>query len=61
MQEQADHDEAIIKAAQRVMTLVNPQQAAMGQYIVQITGNVQGIAQGDYQHVEMTFGSDPKE
>jgi hypothetical protein len=61
MQAQADHDEAIIEAAQKVMTLVNPQQVAMGKYNMQITGNVQGVAQGDYQYVEMTFGGDTKE
>ena len=61
MQEHIDQDQEIIEAAKKVMTLVQPQQAALGKYNVQITGNVQGFAQGDYQHVEMTFGSDTKE
>jgi hypothetical protein len=30
-------------------------------FFMHISGNVQGFVQGDYQHVEMTFGSDPKE
>jgi hypothetical protein len=38
------------------MGLVDPQQAATGKYNVQIAGNVQGLAQGDYQRVEMNFG-----
>lgn len=54
-----DKDEEIIRAAQKLMTLVNPQQAAMGKYNVQITGNVQGFVQGDNAHVEMNFGSTP--
>jgi hypothetical protein len=60
MQEQADHDEAIIKAAQKVMTLVNTQQTAMGEDYVQINGDVIGFAKGNYQYVEMNFGIDPK-
>ncbi len=61
MQERADQDQEIIEAAKKVMTLVQPQQAAMGKYNVQIAGNVQGFAQGDSQHVEMNFGDIPKE
>ena len=61
VQEQVDQDHEIIEAAQRVMQLVQPQQAAMGKYNVQITGNVQGFAQGDHQTVHMTFGKEPKE
>jgi hypothetical protein len=52
----ADQDEEIITAAQKLMGLLDPQQAAAGKYNVQIAGNVQGLAQGDYQHVEMNFG-----
>jgi hypothetical protein len=55
-----EQDAAIIEAAQKMMTLVQPQQAAMGKYNVQITGNVQGYSQGDYQQVKMYFGNDPK-
>jgi hypothetical protein len=56
----ADQDEAIVKAAQQLMSLVDPQQAASGKYNVQITGNVQGLAQGDHQQVTMTFGDKPE-
>ena len=51
-----DQDEAILAAAQHLMTLLQPQQVAMGKYNVQITGTVQGYAQGDHQHVTMHFG-----
>ena len=56
-----EQDQDIIAAAQQLMTLVHPQQAAMGKYNVQITGNVQGYAQGDHQQVTMNFGNEPKE
>ncbi len=36
-----DQDTAIVEAAQRVMTLVQPQQAAQGKFNTQIAGNVQ--------------------
>jgi disulfide oxidoreductase YuzD len=61
VQEQVDQDIEIIEAAKKLMAQVNPQQAAMGKYNVQITGNVQGYAQGDYQQVTMNFGNEPKE
>ncbi len=61
LQAQVDLDNNIIEAAQKVMALVQPQQAAMGKYNVQITGNVQGYAQGDYQQVTMHFENTPKE
>jgi len=61
VQAQVDQDKDIIEAAQKMMTLIQPQQAAMGKYNVQITGNVQGYAQGDYQQVTMNFGNEQKE
>jgi hypothetical protein len=56
-----DQDQEIIAAAQRLMTMVQPQQAAMGKYNVQITGSVQGFAQGDYQQVTMNFENEAKD
>jgi hypothetical protein len=59
----ADKDEEIIQAAQQLMSLLDPEQAAMGRYNVQITGTVQGFVQGDHAEVIMYFGesSDEKE
>jgi hypothetical protein len=51
----ANHDEEIVKAAQSLMALINPQLAASGKYNVQITGNVQGLVQGDHALVTMNF------
>lgn len=60
-QEGVAQDPEVITAAQKVMQIVQPQQAAMGKYNVQIAGNIYGYAQGDNQTVHMTFGSEPKE
>ncbi len=53
---QADQDGAIIEAAQRVMALAHPQQAAMGKYNVQISG---GTVQGENANVTQHFGIPP--
>src|SRR5260221_5729544 len=50
----ADQDEAIIRQAQQVLKLVNPQQASQGKYNVQI-GEGQGIVIGDNAQVTQTF------
>ena len=52
----ADKDEEILKAAQALMVLLRPQQAAQGKFNVQIAGDVKGLAQGDHQRVQMNFG-----
>jgi hypothetical protein len=55
----ADKDKEIVTVAQKVMALIDPEQAAMGKYNVQITGNVQGLVQGDNAQVTMTFNDNP--
>jgi hypothetical protein len=57
----ADQDRELITAAQQLLALVDPQQAAMGKYNVQIAGQVQGFVQGDHAQVTMTFGDKPQE
>ena len=52
---QASQDNEIIRAAQQLMTIINPQQAGMGKFNVQITGDVQGFVQGDNTQVTMNF------
>ena len=56
-----DQDQEILEVAKHLMALVQPQQVGMGKYNIQITGNVQGYAQGDYQQVNMHFGDESKE
>jgi hypothetical protein len=55
----ADQDPEIMLAAQHLLSLTNPQQAAAGKYNVQISGSVRGLAQGDHQQVTMTFNEVP--
>ena len=56
-----DQDQEILEVAKHLMALVHPQQVGMGKYNIQITGNVQGYAQGDHQQVNMHFGNESKE
>jgi hypothetical protein len=56
----ADQDEDVVQAAQRLLTLINPQQAQAGKYNVNITGDVQGFVQGDNARVKMNFGDESK-
>ena len=53
----ADQDEAIVRQAQQVLKLVNPQQASQGKYNVQI-GEGKGVVIGDDAHVEQHFGKE---
>ena len=56
----ANKEAEIIEASQRLITHVNPQQAASGKYNVQSTGNVQGYVQGDHANVTMNFNNEPQ-
>jgi len=55
-----EQDDEIFAAAKQVLTLVQPQQAGLGKYNIQITGNVQGQNIGDHQQVKQHFGEGPK-
>jgi hypothetical protein len=57
----ADQDANLLAAAERVMTLVQPQQAGMGKYSIQNTGTVQGQVIGDHVNVDMSFGRMPND
>lgn len=52
----AAKDPEIVEAAQRLLRLINPQQAALGKYNVQVGGDIQGLVQGDNAQVTMQFG-----
>jgi hypothetical protein len=54
-------DQEIIAVAQKLLALIQPEQAAMGKYNVKITGNVQSIVMGDKQQVTTSFGDISKE
>ena len=51
----ADQDETIVRKAQQVLKLINPQQASQSKYNVQI-GEGKGIVIGDNAQVHQTFG-----
>ena len=55
-----EQDDEIRAAAQHLLTLVQPQQAGLGKYNIQITGNVQGQNIGDHQQITQHFGEEPK-
>ncbi len=57
---QAYQDADLLAAAERVMTLVQPQQIGMGKFTIQNTGTVQGQNIGDQNTITQTFGSPPK-
>jgi hypothetical protein len=57
----ADQDTELLAAAERVRTLVQPQQIGMGKYTIQNTGTVQGQNIGDTQQITQYFGNPPKE
>jgi len=51
-------DNEILRAAQGLLALVDPENTAKGRFDTQIEGNVQGFVQGDYNRVDMTFGTE---
>jgi hypothetical protein len=53
----ADKDEELIRHAQQVLKLVNPQQASQGKYNVQI-GEGKGIVIGDNAQVTQNFNDE---
>lgn len=56
-----DKDERIVEEAQRLLTLIQSQQAALSKHSIQITGTVQGYNQGNYSNVAMNFWNEPEE
>ena len=49
----------IVQAAQKLMSLLNLEEAAIDKYNVQIEGNVQNFIQGDSAQVTISFGDQP--
>jgi len=62
IEEHLEQDQDVIIAAQELMTLVQPQQAALGKFSVQVTGGtVNGVNQGDQNTITQYFGSVPQD
>ena len=49
-------DEEVVRAAQQLLALVDPDGAQVGKYNVKISGG-KGIIVGDHAHAEMTFNN----
>ncbi len=56
----AGEDAALLESAQRLLKLVQPQQAAQGKYNVQI-GEARGTVIGDNVHVTQNWGREEKD
>jgi hypothetical protein len=56
----ADLVPEIVEAARSLLSVVNPQQASVSKYNTNISGNVQGFAQGDGATINMDLNSDKK-
>src|SRR5258708_26157055 len=54
-----DTEQDVIEAAQHILTLIQPQQAAMGKYNIQNTDSVQGQIVGDHANVTLHFVDTP--
>jgi hypothetical protein len=56
----AANDQAVIVAAQKVLTLVDAPGARSGKYVVDVRDS-QGTVIGDHAHVRQTFGTPPRQ
>jgi len=56
----AEHDQELLAAAQRVLTLIQPQQAGMGKFTIQNNAPVQGQNVGDHNTTTQYIGEPPK-
>lgn len=50
-------DKEVIRAAQGLLALLDPENVAKGKFNTNIEGDVQGFIQGDHNSVRMTFGN----
>jgi hypothetical protein len=57
---EADLVPEIVEAAHSLLSVVNPQQASVSKYNTNISGNVQGFAQGDGATINMDLNSHEK-
>ena len=55
----ADRDAELLQAAQNLLKLSDPEERVSKRYALHVTGNVQGLVQGDRSRVTMNFGSPP--
>jgi len=56
----ADHDHELAEAAKALLAMADGDGSVRKRYTLQVTGNVQGMVQGDRANVTMNFDRDPK-
>ena len=61
VQEHIDADTEIVEEAQKLMSLIQPQQVSLGKFNIHIAGDVQGFQQGDHAEQTNYFGDVSKE
>lgn len=55
-----DQDEELLAAAKELLATADSDGSVGRRYSLQVTGNVQGVVQGDNANVTMSFGSETK-
>lgn len=55
----ADRDDELLAAAKKLLAVADRDGSVARRYTLQVTGNVQGLVQGDGSNVTMNFGGDP--
>jgi uncharacterized protein YfaP (DUF2135 family) len=55
-----DQDAELLAAAKALLAKADSDGSVSRRYSLQVTGNVQGVVQGDHATVTMTFGSETK-
>lgn len=54
-----DRDDELLAAAKALLAMADGNGSVTQRYTLQVTGNVQGVVQGDHANVTMSFGGDP--
>lgn len=52
-----ENDPELLDKAKSLLEVADPDGTIQGKYNINVTGNVQGLVQGDHSQVTMTFGS----
>ncbi|MEU7584603.1 hypothetical protein AB0B50_44320 [Streptomyces sp. NPDC041068] len=55
----ADKDPEVARMAGELLKMTDAEATAASKYTLHVEGNVQGLAQGDHQRVDMTFDRPP--
>jgi hypothetical protein len=56
-----DQDAELLAAAKALLAKADSDGSVRRRYSLQVTGNVQGVVQGDHANVTMSFGGEPKQ